>query len=198
MVLLEFSMSPLGKGESVGRYVARSLEIVDASGVDYRLNPMGTVLEGEWDEVFGVVRQCYERLRRDCSWRSGMAYSRVCGAATAFRPVAVGVGGAERGAPMSQGAYSRVCRGCNAERRCSAGLLCDRTHSESNGFPVARQGNSASGPAPLIFFIHPHDPWADSSQDLITNCLQLGGKIIGGDRQRSLLPDQHRLIPRRD
>src|SRR3989454_3026295 len=26
-------------------------------------------------------------------------------------------------------------RGCNAERRCSAGLLGDRPHSESNGFP---------------------------------------------------------------
>jgi uncharacterized protein YqgV (UPF0045/DUF77 family) len=29
MVLLEFSMSPLGRGESVGKYVARSLEIVE-------------------------------------------------------------------------------------------------------------------------------------------------------------------------
>jgi len=66
MVLLEFSMSPLGKGESVGKYVARSLEIVDKSGVEYRLNPMGTVLEGEWDEVFGVVRKCYERMKKDC------------------------------------------------------------------------------------------------------------------------------------
>ena len=67
MVLLEFSMSPLGKGESVGKYVSRSLEIVDQSGVEYRLNPMGTVLEGEWDEVIGVVRQCYEQMRRDCN-----------------------------------------------------------------------------------------------------------------------------------
>jgi uncharacterized protein (TIGR00106 family) len=67
MVLLEFSMSPLGKGESVGKYVARSLDIIDKSGVDYRLNPMGTVLEGEWDDVFRVVRQCYERMKRDCA-----------------------------------------------------------------------------------------------------------------------------------
>ena len=67
MVLLEFSMSPLGKGESVGQYVARSLEIVDESGLDYRLNPMGTVLEGDWDDVFGVVKQCYERMRKDCN-----------------------------------------------------------------------------------------------------------------------------------
>ena len=66
MVLLEFSMSPLGKGESVGKYVARSLEIVDRSGVEYRLNPMGTVLEGEWEEVFGVVKKCYEKMKTDC------------------------------------------------------------------------------------------------------------------------------------
>ncbi len=67
MVLLEFSMSPLGKGESVSAYVARSLDIIDKSGVAYRLNPMGTVLEGEWDEVFGVVQQCYERMKKDCN-----------------------------------------------------------------------------------------------------------------------------------
>ena len=67
MVLLEFSMSPLGKGESVSTYVSRSLEIIDQSGVEYRLNPMGTVLEGEWDEVFHVVRQCYERMKKDCN-----------------------------------------------------------------------------------------------------------------------------------
>ncbi len=67
MVLLEFSMSPLGKGESVGKYVARSLEIIDRSGVEYRLNPMGTVLEGEWDDVFDVVRRCFARMRRDCN-----------------------------------------------------------------------------------------------------------------------------------
>ncbi len=66
-VLLEFSMSPLDKGESVGDYVARSLDIVDKSGVDYRLNPMGTVLEGEWDEVMAVVTRCYERMSQDCN-----------------------------------------------------------------------------------------------------------------------------------
>jgi|SRR5262245_47896817 len=67
MVLLEFSMSPLGKGESVGKYVARSLDIIDKSGVAYRLNPMGTVLEGDWDDVMRVVKQCYERMKKDCN-----------------------------------------------------------------------------------------------------------------------------------
>jgi len=34
--------------------------------VPYRLNPMGTVLEGEFDDVMGVVKQCYEAMRADC------------------------------------------------------------------------------------------------------------------------------------
>ncbi|MBI1820631.1 MAG: MTH1187 family thiamine-binding protein [Nitrospirae bacterium] len=67
MVLLEFSMSPLDKGESVGEYVSRSLKIIDESGVDYRLNPMGTVLEGEWDEVFDVVKKCFHQMSKDCN-----------------------------------------------------------------------------------------------------------------------------------
>ena len=66
MLLLEFSMSPMDKGESVSKYVSRSLNIISESGVDYRLNPMGTVLEGEWDEVMGVVKKCYQIMSSDC------------------------------------------------------------------------------------------------------------------------------------
>jgi uncharacterized protein (TIGR00106 family) len=67
MVLLEFSMSPLDKGESVGEYVSRSLKIIDESGLDYRLNSMGTVIEGEWDDVFDMVKKCYQEMAKDCN-----------------------------------------------------------------------------------------------------------------------------------
>jgi uncharacterized protein (TIGR00106 family) len=66
MVLLDFSMTPLGKGESVSAYVARCLEVVAASGVDYRLHAMGTTLEGELADVLAVVRRCFEALETDC------------------------------------------------------------------------------------------------------------------------------------
>ncbi len=66
MVLLEFSMSPMTKGESVSPYVARSLDIVDQSGLPYQLTPMGTIIEGEWHEVMAVVTACFERMRQDC------------------------------------------------------------------------------------------------------------------------------------
>lgn len=66
MVLVEFSMTPLGKGESVSEYVSRSLDIIDKSGLPYRLTPMGTCIEGEWDQVMDVIRACHERMRQDC------------------------------------------------------------------------------------------------------------------------------------
>ena len=65
-VLAEFSMTPLDKGESVSEYVARSLEIVADSGLPYRFGPMGTCLEGDWDQVMGVISKCYQRMSADC------------------------------------------------------------------------------------------------------------------------------------
>lgn len=67
MVLIEFSMFPLDKGESLSPYVARILDIIDQSGVPYRLNPMGTVLEGDYDQVMEVVRKCFKALEKDCN-----------------------------------------------------------------------------------------------------------------------------------
>lgn len=67
MVLLELSMSPMDKGESVSEYVARSMDIIDRSGLEYKIGPMGTCIEGEWDEVLAVVKQCFEKMREDCN-----------------------------------------------------------------------------------------------------------------------------------
>ena len=65
-VLVEFSMTPIDKGPSLGQYIARSLDIVDTSGVDYRLNTMGTILEGDWNECMGLIGRCFERMSADC------------------------------------------------------------------------------------------------------------------------------------
>jgi uncharacterized protein (TIGR00106 family) len=66
MVLLEFSMSPMDKGASLSPYVARSLDIIDQSGLPYQLTPMGTIIEGEWDAVMAVVGACFAAMRTDC------------------------------------------------------------------------------------------------------------------------------------
>jgi uncharacterized protein (TIGR00106 family) len=67
MVLAEFSMSPFDKGDSLSQYVARSLDIIDKSGLPYQLTPMGTIVEGEWDEVMALITACYQRMNQDCN-----------------------------------------------------------------------------------------------------------------------------------
>jgi len=67
MVLLEFSMSPLDKGDSLSQYVARSLDIIDKSGLPYQLTPMGTIVEGEWEQVMALVTSCFQAMSQDCN-----------------------------------------------------------------------------------------------------------------------------------
>lgn len=66
MVLLEFSMYPLDKGPSLSSYVAKSLEIIDKSGLDYQCHAMGTIIEGEFDQVMDVVKRCFQAMQADC------------------------------------------------------------------------------------------------------------------------------------
>jgi uncharacterized protein (TIGR00106 family) len=80
MLLAEFSIWPMDKGESVSEYVARAIDIVDRSGLAYKLGPLGTCIEGEWPDVMRVIEECYEALAKDCNrisctvkmdWRKG-------------------------------------------------------------------------------------------------------------------------------
>ena len=66
MALLEFSITPLGMGESVGQYVARCIDIIDKSGLDYRLHAMGTVVEGDVGPLLDLLKRCVEALAVDC------------------------------------------------------------------------------------------------------------------------------------
>ncbi len=66
MTIAEFSISPTGKGVSVSAYVARCLDLVDRSGLAYRLNPMGTVVEGPFDEVMALIARCHKAVAADC------------------------------------------------------------------------------------------------------------------------------------
>ena len=65
MTLMEFSIIPLDKGASLSQYIAKVLTVVDESGLDYRLNPMGTVVEGEWDDLIGLLTKCFRTLEWD-------------------------------------------------------------------------------------------------------------------------------------
>jgi len=63
-MLVQFTIFPTDKGESLSGYVAEAIRIVDASGLSYKLGPMSTSIEGEWDEVFSVIKECRDAMRR--------------------------------------------------------------------------------------------------------------------------------------
>jgi uncharacterized protein (TIGR00106 family) len=61
MAIVEISIAPLGTATAgVSAYVAGCLEVLRGSGLSYQLNPMGTVIEGELDAIFQVLRQMME------------------------------------------------------------------------------------------------------------------------------------------
>ena len=62
MVLLEMSIVPMGVGESVSQYVAECVDLVDKSGLEYEVHSMGTIVEGELDDVLTLMRKCIEKM----------------------------------------------------------------------------------------------------------------------------------------
>ena len=57
--MAEISIVPIGKGVSLSKYVAQAVKIVDKSGLKYQVTPMGTVIEGNINKVFSVIKQCH-------------------------------------------------------------------------------------------------------------------------------------------
>ena len=79
-VIVELTVFPLDKGQSVGAFVARAVGLIRQSGLACQLTPMGTCIEGEWDAVLAVVDQCFQALAQDsdrvyltlkADWRRG-------------------------------------------------------------------------------------------------------------------------------
>ncbi len=66
-MLVSFSIFPTDKGESVSRYVAKTIDIVDKSGLPYRTSAMSTVVEGSWDRVFKVIKKCRDTMAKECN-----------------------------------------------------------------------------------------------------------------------------------
>lgn len=64
-MLVAFSVAPSGTGRadgSVSEAVAAAVRIVRESGLPNRTSSMFTEIEGEWDEVFDVVRRATDAV----------------------------------------------------------------------------------------------------------------------------------------
>jgi uncharacterized protein (TIGR00106 family) len=64
-MLIAFSVAPSGTGSADGSVhdaVAAAVRVVRESGLPHRTTSMFTELEGEWDEVFDVVKRATDAV----------------------------------------------------------------------------------------------------------------------------------------
>ena len=64
-MLVAFSVAPSGgpsDGDSVHDAVAAAVKIIRDSGLPNRTDSMFTTIEGEWDEVFAVIRKATDAV----------------------------------------------------------------------------------------------------------------------------------------
>jgi uncharacterized protein (TIGR00106 family) len=59
-VMIDLCIVPVGVGVSVSEYVVACERIIRDAGLKAQLHAYGTNIEGEWDEVFAVVKRCHE------------------------------------------------------------------------------------------------------------------------------------------
>jgi len=61
-MLVELSIIPVKGSLRLREPIAEMLCIVDRSELPYQLTPGGTQIEGTWDGVMALVRECHEQM----------------------------------------------------------------------------------------------------------------------------------------
>jgi len=72
-MLVEFATFPVDKGPQLSRPIAKVIDLIDKSGLKYQTTAMCTLIEGNWDEVFALIKKCHFLLRKD----STRVYTRI-------------------------------------------------------------------------------------------------------------------------
>jgi uncharacterized protein (TIGR00106 family) len=63
-VMIDLCVVPVGVGVSVSDYVTACQRIIQSAGLSHQMHAYGTNIEGEWDDVFAVVKACHEEVHR--------------------------------------------------------------------------------------------------------------------------------------
>lgn len=61
MAIVEISIVPIGvQGTSLSAYVAKALTILRTTSLKYELTAMGTIISGDIEEIWDVLKQMHE------------------------------------------------------------------------------------------------------------------------------------------
>ncbi len=65
MPIVEISVVPIPVGADnpgLSSYIAKAVKVVEESGLDYRLAPMGTVVQGSLKDIFALVEKIHNEI----------------------------------------------------------------------------------------------------------------------------------------
>ncbi len=69
-VVLEFSIFPTDKGESVSEYVSKVIKMIRSLNIEHQLTPMGSIIETDsLQEALKVIELSYDILDKEGSKR---------------------------------------------------------------------------------------------------------------------------------
>ncbi len=61
-MLAQVTITPVGTGEELKEMIAKAVAIIEKSELDYQLTSMGTIIEGDWDEIMVIVKKCHDEV----------------------------------------------------------------------------------------------------------------------------------------
>ena len=66
-MIAQFTLIPLGtKTDSLSKALAKALVHVVESGLEHKVGPMGTTVQGDWYQVMNLINRCRKTLLKEC------------------------------------------------------------------------------------------------------------------------------------
>lgn len=62
-MIAELNIEPIGTGSHLSEAVAGVVDLIQRSGLDYQVTAMGTLVEGESEQVWDLLRRCHAMAR---------------------------------------------------------------------------------------------------------------------------------------
>ena len=63
-MIVQFSIYPI-QAEHQSPDIGKVVQILESSGLNYRLGPTSTAVEGEWDDVMTAIKSCHAAVAAD-------------------------------------------------------------------------------------------------------------------------------------
>ncbi len=63
-MLMELTIVPLSRGQSLSAGLAPLIKMIDASGLDYQVTAFSTLVEGPLDQLLDLGRRCHLEARK--------------------------------------------------------------------------------------------------------------------------------------